>query len=229
VANRVPIKRKSAKRRLERTTAKRKANVRAGRSPRFLENESRIPLNAWTPDDIKRMAETVWDQTTSGTNCALSGDHVPIPKEDCNCYIKNACRQFVTALPFDTPAFDADAIIGELARTGSGWNSVGTDPDAAAAAANAGNVVVAGLTSNELGENNGHVALVVIGTEYSGTWGRDLPRCVAGAINPVARVKDRGVQFSFPAKKAMEIRYFSRMPDREAPQFLLHLSPWQLL
>jgi hypothetical protein len=83
---------------------------------------------------------------------------------------------------------------------------VGTDPDAAAAAANAGHVVVAGLTSDELGENKGHVALVVIGTEYSGTRGCDLPRCVAGALNPVARVKDRGVQFSFPTKKAMEIR-----------------------
>ena len=44
----------------------------------------------WTADEIKKVAGEIWDQATPGTNCAMA---TTIPKEDCNCYIKNAARE----------------------------------------------------------------------------------------------------------------------------------------
>ncbi len=61
---------------------------------------------------LHSVAGEIWDQATPGTNCDMA---TTIPKEDCNCYIKNAARHFISNLPFDTAGFDADQII-ERAR-----------------------------------------------------------------------------------------------------------------
>jgi hypothetical protein len=185
--------------------------------------------STWTPDDIKKKVIEVWDQTTPGTNCASVGGKSPLPKEDCNCYIKNSTRPFVSSRPFDDPSFDADAIIGELGRAGSGWTALGANPDAAMTRANAGDIVIAGMTSSQLSEAHGHLAFVVIDKEFSGTWNRSFPRCCAGALNAGARVNNRGVHFTFPTQKAMGIRYFARTPDVPMPSSLLFVNPDEML
>ncbi len=185
-----------------------------------------LTTTQWTPDEIKKSAIAVWDQTSPGTNCATSGSASPLPKEDCNCYIKNAARALISSLPFDDPAYDADMILSKLAVAGSGWTALGKDPDAAREQADKGSVVIAGMTSSELGEENGHLAFVVIGKEYSGTLKRDLPRCCAGALNAAARVSDRGIHFTFPVRKALDVKYFARKPNLTLPpsMLLVHLQ-----
>jgi hypothetical protein len=174
----------------------------------------------WTADEIKKVAGEIWDQATPGTNCDMA---TTIPKEDCNCYIKNAARHFISKLPFDTSGFDADQIIDELARSGSGWTALGKDPDAAIDRTGAAEIVIAGMTSTDLGEDHGHLALAVDGSEASGTWSRNFPRCYAGSLNANARVSNRGVHFTFPVKKAPDIRYFTRKPDIPMTPLLLRV------
>ena len=187
--------------------------------------ELRVAEDLWTPDEIKKHVMTVWDSTSPGINCATSGGKTPAPKEDCNCYIKNAARALVSNLPFDDPSFDADAIIAELERMKSGWTALKTDPDKAMKHADKGDVVIAAMTSTDLGEKHGHLAFVIIGKEASGTWKRNFPRCCAGALNAGARVTDRGVHFTFPTKQAMDIRYFARTPDLAMPESFLLVTP----
>lgn len=181
-------------------------------------------IQSWTPDEIQRVGETVWDQTTPGKNCAVTNGQPPLPKEDCNCFIKNSCRQFISTLSFDNLTFNADDILRAVSRADSGWTALGANPDSAVSAVSEASVVIAGLSSAELEDSNGHLALVVTGTEFSGTWSRSFPRCIAGSVNSGARVKDRGVQFTFPVKKAPSVRYFSRKPDVAVPNYLLKLS-----
>jgi hypothetical protein len=214
-----------------RVKLKAKAKVRRqrhkGKSRASVPQRATLPAwaaSAWTPDEIARVAEAVWNQATPGTNCAPVSGKAPLPKEDCNCYVKNACRQLVTSLSFDAPSYDADAILSALAATGSGWTAVGKDPDRAIASAAQGLVVVAGMSSSELSEAHGHLAVVIVGKEASGTLQREMPLCCAGALNPSARVYRRGVHFTFPVRKALSIRYFTRQPDRAVHSGLLEVA-----
>lgn len=169
--------------------------------------------------------DTVWDQA-DGSNMSNCANSISRPNMDCNCFLKNAARGFFSATQaFDDPTKDADAIVGILADASNGWTEIpdsdgaGTQRTADAIAAfNTDNkVVIAGMTSDALGQNHGHLALVVAGTTNAGSAKLVVPNCTAGSANAGARVKDKGVNFSFGADVPRNIRYFCRLPDTSSP------------
>jgi hypothetical protein len=177
-------------------------------------------------DSITAAVNAVWDQpdNTKISNCAAS---TPRPNEDCNCFLKNAVRAFFsTAQAFDDATKDADAIVDILADTTNGWTEIpdsdggGTQrtADAIAAFNSDGKLVIAGMRSGDLGDTHGHLAVVVKGTEMAGSANLEVPRCTAGSVNAAARVKNKGVNWSFGASRPRQVRYFWKVPDASSPQ-----------
>jgi hypothetical protein len=191
----------------------------SARAPRTAVRARRFA--AWDADSMTTTIDAVWDQAdnSQATNCA-SG--IARPNRDCNCFLKNAARSFFSGTQaFDNASKNADQIIGLLADSSNGWTEIantGGDgaqrtADAIAAFNDDHKVVIAGMTSDELGDTNGHLALVVSGTETAGSAKLDVPKCTAGSKNDTARVKDKGVNWSFGKTKVRQVRYFWRVPD----------------
>lgn len=130
--------------------------------------------------------------------------------DDCNKFVKAVCATFFEPDLFSGPAMNADAIIDEL-RTSGDWKSLGTDHARAIAAAKAGQVVIAGMTSGELEAQHGHLAIVV-GDDGQASGTVVVPICYAGSLNASARVQRKRVSETFPAAQARnsKISYFSR-------------------
>lgn len=79
-------------------------------------------------------------------------------KTDCNKFVKAALGPFLGAGYFD--GLDADGIVGKLKKAGEGWTA-SRKISVAIAQAKAGKVVIAGMTSVDLGQQHGHLAVVV--------------------------------------------------------------------
>jgi hypothetical protein len=184
-----------------------------------------VSLTAWDADSATTAIDAVWDQSDSSgmSNCAVG---TPQPNRDCNCFLKNAARGFFSSVQaFDDASKVADDIIGILADSSNGWTEIadsgGDGTQRTADAISAFNIdrkiVIAGMTSGELGDTNGHLALVVKGTETAGSANLVVPKCTAGSVNSTARVKDRGVNWSFGKTMPRKVRYFWRIPDTLAP------------
>lgn len=176
---------------------------------------------AWTPALMTMAVDAVWDQpnNTQASNCAAFTER---PNRDCNCFVKNAVRGFFrTTQAFDKTDTDADSVVDILSDPANGWIEVpnpdgdGTlrTADAIVAFNSKGKVVIAGMKSGDLGAANGHVAVVVAGTEHAGAANLNVPMCTAGSIAAAGRVKDRGVNWSFGSSKVRQVRYFWQVPN----------------
>jgi hypothetical protein len=96
--------------------------------------------------------------------------------------------------------------MGQIA--GPGWAQHGDDGVAAAAAAKAGQLVVAGMTSQALGSAHGHVVIVVDGPLNRGLY----PTAYWGSLNPSIRPKGAvgaTLNFSFSEADRDDVVYAS--------------------
>jgi hypothetical protein len=130
--------------------------------------------------------------------------------DDCNKFVKAVCAAFFEPDLFTGPDMNANAIVEELRSSGD-WMSVGTSHAGAIKAAQDEKIVIAGMTSAELGSNHGHLAIVV-GDPGQTSGNVIVPICYAGSLNPAARVERERVSATFGATVARESRisYFSR-------------------
>ena len=133
--------------------------------------------------------------------------------DDCNKFVKAVCAIFFEPDLFTGPSMNADAIVDEL-RNGGDWVSLGTSHDQAISDALGGKMVIAGMTSGELGSSHGHLAIVV-GDDGQASGTITVPICYAGSLNPTARVQRKRVSETFGAQFARQskISYFSREPQ----------------
>jgi hypothetical protein len=130
---------------------------------------------------------------------------------DCNKFVKVVAAPFFRPDPF--PGLNADGII-EVSR--ALWTGLGRDHAAAIQAAKSGSLVIAGMTSQELEDAHGHLAIVA-GVEGAHSGTVVVPLCYAGSLNARARVARRRVSETFGAHNAREgrISYFARVPNEE--------------
>lgn len=133
--------------------------------------------------------------------------------DDCNKFVKAVCAVFFEPDLFTGPSMNADAIVDEL-RNSSDWTSLGTSHDQAISSALGGQMVIAGMTSGELGRSHGHLA-VVVGDDGQASGTVTVPICYAGSLTSTARVQRKRVSETFGAQVAREskISYFSREPQ----------------
>jgi hypothetical protein len=123
----------------------------------------------------------------------------------------NDCNKFVTAVAggFNVTLLGtADEIMAEI--TGQGWTQHGKSGAAAAAAADAGELVIGGMTSEALGDAHGHVVVVVKGELNRGKY----PVAYWGSLNP--RIRPDGalgktINFSFTEDDRDNVIYASRI------------------
>jgi hypothetical protein len=152
------------------------------------------------------MPEAETDADKIRTEC---GDRFAANSDDCNKFVKAVARRFFEPDLFTGNNMTADKIIETMG--GAGWTQLGKIHSSAIAKAKAGRFVVAGMTSGELGDTNGHLAIVV-GDDgmLSGTV--TVPICYAGGLNVAARVERQRVSATFGAAQAREskISYFCR-------------------
>ena len=83
--------------------------------------------------------------------------YTPTNQADCNKFLKDAIAPY---FPGIFGGLTADQIVGQLRDSAQGWNT-GTSIADCIKRAQAGDFVIAGLTSKELGDKHGHVAVVV--------------------------------------------------------------------
>ena len=127
---------------------------------------------------------------------------------DCNQFLKAAVAPYF-GNPFD--GLNADNIIAMLSDPTNGWTSSQSIPDAIANAQN-GLFVIAGMTSAQLGQNNGHVA-VVVGCPGGMSGTVNVPIGYAGSIG-TAQIRGEKLSLSFPrtAVQDSSVSYFSKAP-----------------
>lgn len=133
-------------------------------------------------------------------------------KGDCNQFLKAVANDYFDTTGFD--GLDADGIIGVLANAANGWANLNNDPQQAIADAKGGKFVVAGMTSAQLADPHGHLA-VVVGQDGQLSGTVIVPMCYAGSIGPNA-VRDQRVSETFPATAARTglVGYYSKTPDK---------------
>jgi hypothetical protein len=139
----------------------------------------------------------------------------PNNNKDCNTFVKVVVRPFFEPDLFSGAGMNADAIIGEM-NAQSGWTKLGTSHTGAISAAKAGEFVIAGMTSTELGDGHGHLA-VVVGDDGGNSGEVLVPICYAGSLSSNARVARERVSGTFGTDNARQSRisYFSRSVDTE--------------
>jgi len=158
----------------------------------FLSEAARLILT--TADDIK-------------AECAL---RFAANSDDCNKFVKAVAARFFDPDVFTGPNMDADAIIAGVDASAS-WKDLNKVHAQAIADAIAGKFVLAGMTSTELGDSHGHLAIIVGDPgQLSGTV--TVPICYAGSLAVGARVQRKRVSGTFSAADAQagNIRYYSR-------------------
>lgn len=131
-------------------------------------------------------------------------------KGDCNLFVKAASGPYFGNLFGDQ---DADQIIATLSDGGSGW-ALTTSIDAAIDAATGGAFVIAGMTSAQLGESHGHLAVVVGCPAVQASRG-PVPVGYAGSLGkPGSPIEGIGLNWTFPAVdvSAEKVSYFSKAP-----------------
>jgi hypothetical protein len=109
---------------------------------------------AWEPTpEAQKVIDTCQDvfDNTSGAS------------SDCNKFVKAVCDKF-SVNPFAS-GDDADDITNDIRDSTwlatNGWTGLDKDPVKAKSAADEGKLVIAGATGSDLGQNHGHVVVVV--------------------------------------------------------------------
>jgi hypothetical protein len=124
---------------------------------------------------------------------------------------QNDCHEFVIAVASQfkiTLTGTADDIMKQI--KGPGWTSLGYDGIAASNAAKAGKLVIAGMTSEDLDDDNGHVVVVVAPTGALGH--KKYPYAYWGSLNPGIRPNGGAgttINFSFDLKHRDKVFYAS--------------------
>ena len=133
----------------------------------------------------------------------------PAKRGDCNQFLKAALAPFLPTAYFGD--LNADGIVALLQAPGSGWTQT-REIATVIAAAQAGNVVVAGMNSTALGAAHGHVA-VVVGCDGQASGTAIVPIGYAGSLgNPAAQIAGARLSGTFPASmvRSQGLDYFIR-------------------
>ncbi len=133
----------------------------------------------------------------------------PGTNTDCNLFVKAAVKPFFGDL-FST--LDADGIVGFLSDLSNGWTNTTSIPQAIASA-QGGQFVIAGMTSTQLGQDHGHLAVVCA---CDGQMSGDVvvPLGYAGSIGAAStRIRGARLSGSFPADdvRTEQVTYFSKV------------------
>ena len=132
---------------------------------------------------------------------------------DCNQFLKAALSVFLNDGYFD--GLNADGIVGKLQSPAEGW-ATSRQIATAIAMAKSGNVVIAGMTAAALGQNHGHLA-VVVGCDGQPSGETIVPVGYAGSLdNPAARIEGTRLSGTFSATlvRSQGIDYYYKAPDR---------------
>lgn len=137
----------------------------------------------------------------------------PAFKHDCVDFAAAVLRQFFLLPDFDASVL-ADAVLQRLRAPASRWTRT-HDIAVAIAAAKAGDFVLAGLSSAELGQAHGHLA-VVIGVDGQQSGQVIVPLGYAGSLGAAPLAGGR-LSGTFPARlvRGGQIEYFLCKPDTE--------------
>ena len=144
-----------------------------------------------TAEAISRACEIAW----------------PANNDDCNKFVKAALSDFLAAGYFD--GLNADGIVSKMKQPAGYWTQT-TSIAAAIAGAKAGKIVIAGMTSAELGQEHGHLAIVV-GCDGKQSGSVTVPVGYAGSLgNQSARLNGERLSGTFLAVtvQAEGINYF---------------------
>jgi hypothetical protein len=132
--------------------------------------------------------------------------------DDCNRFLKAALLQFLETGYLD--GLNADAIVGKLRAGGSGWTATRSIGNAISQA-KTGNIVVAGMTSADLHDSHGHVA-VVVGCDGQVSGDTIVPMGYAGSLSAAGRLEGGRLSGTFAASlvRSEGLDYYIRPPDR---------------
>lgn len=129
-------------------------------------------------------------------------------KSDCNKFLKTVAASI--AVNDFTSNMNADAIIAHLEGEPAGWKKLQQgDHMGAHVKAKGGAFVVVGLTSTDMGRDNGHVTVVTAGSMvFSGMDKISYPRGYWGTLGATGK-KCSGMNNSFPApQRKKKLRYY---------------------
>jgi len=140
----------------------------------------------------------------------------PDNSDDCNKFLRAALSGFLVAGYLDN--LNADAIVGKLQNPGDGW-ATSREISTVIAMAKSGNIAVAGMTSTSLGQNHGHVA-VVVGCDGQVSGDTVVPIGYAGSLDPAARLSGGRLSGTFRATlvRSQGLDYYFKAPDRTPSQ-----------
>lgn len=142
-------------------------------------------------------------------------DNWPTSNDDCNHFVKNALGGFLPTGYFD--GMNADEIVAKMKTAGEGWTKTTAIADAIAGAKN-GKIVIAGMSSKELHDSNGHLAVIVgCDGQLSGDGHVSVivPLCYAGSLhNASARIRGGRLSGTFDQVlvRSERINYFLKSP-----------------
>lgn len=139
--------------------------------------------------------------------CAL---RFPSNSEDCNKFVKAVSKNFFEPDLFLGPNMNADAILAEIDGSAD-WQNLNKSHELAISDAISGRFVIAGMSSTELGDDHGHLAIVV-GDPGQVSGAVTVPICYAGSLSAAGRVQRKRVSETFGTRPARDgnIRYYSR-------------------
>jgi len=133
----------------------------------------------------------------------------PANRTDCNHFVKAAMKNVLPNNYFD--GLNADGIVAKLNDPAEGWTKTTSITQAITDAKN-GCVVIAGMTSNELNQAHGHLAIAVgCNGGPSGPTGTIVPHAYAGSIgSEIARIAGKTLSWTFAAEAVRneEINYY---------------------
>ncbi len=134
--------------------------------------------------------------------------------DDCNKFLKAVLADFLAAGYLD--GLNADGIVQKLQHPDEAWTRSRAIPTAIAMA-KAGQIVIAGMASESLGQHHGHVA-VIAGCDGQPSGDTIVPLGYAGALdNPAAQLRGGRLSGTFAAAlvQAEQIDYYFKVPDRD--------------
>jgi hypothetical protein len=133
-------------------------------------------------------------------------------RKDCNKFASAVAGDFGVSL-----SGNADAILDQLAKSGSGWTAIGAGKGVEAEQAAAdGKLVVAGLSTGDMGDDHGHIVVVVKGAlahnKYpTAYWGTINHTDTQGNETELSKNGGKGVglNWSFNKTDRDKVRYYS--------------------
>lgn len=179
-----------------------------GQHPMYMPAQERQTVIVIPPDAIKvtatrRTAFMDGAAFVAPDTTAICQAEWPTGQMDCNVFVRAVAARAGVNL-----TGNANSILSQI--QGSGWTSHGQDGVAASDAAASGKLVIAGLTSTELGDDHGHVVVVVAPTGPLGHG--KYPYAYWGSLNDAIRTdggKGTTINFSFDKTARDNVRYAS--------------------